>query len=267
MVLDGELYARAAPGLRDVRLLQGGHEIAYALEESFDEPALSHPDKDRTVYTTVLRIPLQEVHAARSSSEGAGPGYGGSAMLPAHVPVERMQLEPVAQGLAAAGHTPVPISLVATPRALAALPEGGPARSERIGGTPAAAAPVEVTALGANLQNDATVSVAVRSAYFAAVLLQMRQRLLCFRPLGAAPVVMVFGNERARPVRYDFSTLYHPLATPVLGQLGPVQVNPAYRRPAAHAPLWTTRRSVLLLCFGVPLLALFVALPLLSGRD
>ena len=266
MVLDGELYARAAPGLRDVRLLQQGREMPYALEESFDEPALDHPAKDRTVYTTVLRIPVQEVHTTRSSSEGAGPVYGGSAVLAAHVPIERMQLEPVAQGLADAGHTPVQISLVATPRTVAALPAGGSSRSERISDTLALAAPVEMTALGANLQNDAMVSVAVRSAYFAAVLLQMRQRLLCFRPLGAAPVVMVFGNERARPVRYDFSTLYHPLATPVLGQMGPVQVNSAFRRPAAHAPLWTTRRSVLLLCLGVPLLAL-LALPLLSGRD
>lgn len=268
VVLDSELYARAAPGLRDVRLLQGGREVPYALEESFDEPALNHPANDRAVYTTVLRIPLQSVSASQRGTHDADQVFWGTAVLPAHVPVERMQLEPVAQGLAEAVHTPVLFSLTATPRIGAAASTGGTHQREQISEMlPAAAAPVELTALGANLQNDATVSVAVQSGRFAAVLLQMRQRLLCFRPLDAAPVTLLFGNEQARPVRYDFSTLYHPLATPALAQLGPVQVNPAYREPATRVPFWTMRHGLLLLCLLVPpFLLLMVALPRLAAR-
>ncbi len=259
MVLDGELYAHAAPGLRDLRLLQGGLEVPYALEESFDESALSNPAGDRALYTTVLQIPL---HASRLGLRDLGetstPTNRGEAVLAAHVPAERIQLVPGPNGLSDAQRTPVKLSLSATPLTRGAEPSSLAPDSEVIDDVLPAASPVRLTAIGANLQNDARVSVAVSSEQFAVVLLQMRQRLLCFRPSPGLPLRMVFGNEHAKPVRYDSMLYYHPLAAPVLAHLGPVEPNPAYRSPAVHAPWWIGRRAVLLAC------ALFLAFVLMA---
>ncbi len=60
-VVDADLYAHAAPGLRDVRLMQDGRELPYAIDVSFDTrvgEAAPPPADDRAQYEVVQTIPL-----------------------------------------------------------------------------------------------------------------------------------------------------------------------------------------------------------------
>ena len=253
VLVDADLYTKAAPGLRDLRLLQDGRELAYALQESYDAGALdSHAPArmlaDRSLYTTVLRIPL---NAAPTTQSGA-------ALLFRHVPVERMELVP------SGGSGQVHFRLLASPtedRAHAG--QRAPAEPEVIDDELSAASPVEITALGANLQNDASVAIAVDGgARFSEVLLQMHQRSICYQPLSRSPLVLLFGNPDARPVHYSYATNFHPVAKPLLAIMGPTEPNPAYRRTTPQHLF--TRQSRLMIALVVGMAAfLLTALPLL----
>jgi hypothetical protein len=88
--------------------------------------------------------------------------------------------------------------------------------------------------LGANLQESALVEVAVDNGNDAplpitAVLLEMRQRKLCF-DLSAAPNLELFYGDPTLPApQYDSSRLFSPSARMVSARLGPEQENKAYR--------------------------------------
>lgn len=266
VVLDGELYARSAPGLRDVRLVQDSLEVPYALEESFDE-AFSGADgvrggaPDRSLFTTVLQIRL-------SAAASPGPEKASAAVLPARVPVERILFVPAAQssnGAAQGGH---PAALQRFRLVATVLPASGTASAdgELIEGSITASRPYDLTAIGANLQQRALVRVAVEpgAQTYSSVVLQMRQRSLCFRPLSSASLQLLFGNDAARPPRYDYASHYMPVAMPLLATLGPTTPNPAYRpaRPKPLLPLSGREKFFLLL--GVTSMALMLTcLPLL----
>ncbi|MGI4755870.1 MAG: hypothetical protein ACRYGF_03365 [Janthinobacterium lividum] len=278
VLLDAEVYAAASPGLRDVRLLQDGHEIAYALQESYDKPALhAGPDGkqllDRSVYTTVLQIPLKEVRSEGSPLlDGSGLTAYGEAMLPGHVPVERIALVPDQAMLARpiegqTSPTVVHLYLSATPTARLGSSALQPIAAEVIEDNLDADQPVEQTAIGANLQSSARVAVTVQrgSRQYSNVLLQMHQRSICYQPLSSAPLLLLYGNEDARPVRYDYSAHYRPTSAPLFGLLGRAELNPGYHAKAATASEWRiTRLQRLLLAVGVALVGfLLTAVPLL----
>ena len=91
-VLDTDLFAGAAPGLRDLRLVQDGHELAYAIDESVDEHANS--ENDRSIYDTVATTAFTGTEAPGSVFPKPSPTGDriATAFLPARVPVERLRL-------------------------------------------------------------------------------------------------------------------------------------------------------------------------------
>ena len=251
VVLDADLYAASAPGLRDVRLLQDGQEIAYALQESYDERALhTEGDGDRSVYTTVLTVPLS----------GEGRWEQGAAVLPQHVPVERIDLiENAAPALPSGA---IHMRLVVTPNAAA------PVVGEVIEVDLAAASPVERTAIGANLQRSARVDLGIDpgEGHYSKALLQMRQRSLCYQPLSAAPLLLLYGNADAPPVRYAYAAHYQPRAQALLASFGPAQRNEDYH-PKAQKPFTLTRNQRSSLAVFVAAAGfLLMAVPLLRRR-
>lgn len=269
VVLDAEVYARSAPGLRDVRLLQEGREVAYALEESSDEhysPAGGAPD--RSLFTTVLQVPLHRAAA------GSGQSFHvvGSGVLPARVPVERILFVPSLQEATQRSKSFIAgqsqhFRLVATTTTDPLRPAA--AASEEIEGEVAAAQPSDLTAIGANLQDSATIDVAVDadSETYASVSLQMRQRSLCFQPRSEAPLLLVLGNDAARPVRYDYALHYKPVAVPLLGALGPVERNPTYRAaPRAQAFHVSRTQRLVLASAAVIAAVLLLTLPLITPK-
>jgi hypothetical protein len=92
VVLDANLFAAAAPGLRDVRLLQDGREVAYAIDESVDE----HPgsDDDRSVYDTVATTKFTSTGILGTAVHGSSTTTDRTAtvLIPRRVPVERLRL-------------------------------------------------------------------------------------------------------------------------------------------------------------------------------
>jgi hypothetical protein len=88
--------------------------------------------------------------------------------------------------------------------------------------------------LGANLQQNAKLEVAVDNGDDAplpitAILLETRQRKLCF-DVSAAPSPELFYGDPALPApRYDYARLFSPSARTVSAQLGPEQKNETYR--------------------------------------
>ncbi len=249
-VLDADLYTAAAPGLRDVRLVQDGREIAYALAESYDEPALhagpaGSNQTDRSLYTTVLRIPLMNVTPPKPAGTPSETIEQGAAVLLQRVPVERVEFT-----ADAVKNTPLPLSrsrplatiffrLLATPNlhGIARTAQQQPTAGELIEDRLDADHPVERTAIGANLQGSARVLVTVQpgSRHYSGVLLEMHQRSICYQPLTSAPLMLFYGNGDARPKHYEYSSHYRPTSTPLLAHLGPAQRNPNYRSEPARA--------------------------------
>lgn len=261
VVLDAKLYADAAPGLRDVRLLQNGREIAYALQESYDERAQHTAySGDRSLYTTVLKVPLTD----------AGPLQHGEAVLLQHVPVERMELtldeDTPAKPNSTAGR--VRFRLVATPYSHVALNARQPATGEVIEDDLDAQSPIEQTAIGANLQGSARIDITVKAGpqHFTSASLQMHQRSLCFQPLSSAPLMLLYGNAGALPVRYAYAAHYQPRAETLLASLGPAQPSGSYQ-PRVNRAFTLTRRQRLGLAVFIAVGGFLVtAVPLLRRR-
>jgi hypothetical protein len=88
--------------------------------------------------------------------------------------------------------------------------------------------------LGANLQESAQVEVAVDNGDDAplpitAVLLEMRQRKLCFDVSDVHSPELFYGDPTLPAPQYDSARLFSPSARIVSAQLGPEQENAAYR--------------------------------------
>lgn len=96
--------------------------------------------------------------------------------------------------------------------------------------------------LGANLQGPATVEVAVDngddpSLPITAVQLEMRQRKLCFSAPTAQPVTLFYGDAGLDAPQYDYARLFSTVAHANSAQLGPEELNPAYRLRPDTRPL------------------------------
>jgi hypothetical protein len=88
--------------------------------------------------------------------------------------------------------------------------------------------------LGANLQESAKVEVAVDNGDdvpvpFTAILLELRQREICFDASAANRPELFYGDPALPTPKYDYARLFSPSAHLVQAQLGPEQSNQAYR--------------------------------------
>jgi hypothetical protein len=94
--------------------------------------------------------------------------------------------------------------------------------------------------LGSNLQNAATAEVAIKNGDdtplpITAVRLEMRQRKLCFDVSATQPLTLFYGDPGLTAPQYDYARLFAPSRDVQAAQLGPEQLNPAYRpRPDAR---------------------------------
>lgn len=225
-LVDADLYAHAAPGLRDVRLLQDGRELPYAMDVSFDTrvgEAAPPPPDDRAIYQIVQVIALRP---QPTGIDGTPPGsYVGESLLSAHVPMERIRLDPAPPGAAT-------IDLYAAARM-------NLRQTEEMHATLTSAQPAKPFTIGANLQEEADVLVRVHQPGPApkGVVLEMRRRELCYRPRSASPIRMLLGNTNAQPARYDYALHFQPSASPLMAAMGPLVANPAYRQAQPAKPV------------------------------
>jgi hypothetical protein len=88
--------------------------------------------------------------------------------------------------------------------------------------------------LGANLQDNAQVEVAVDNGDDAplpitGVLLEMRERKLCFDVSAASSPELFYGDPTLPAPQYDIARLFSTSARMVSARLGPEQKNAAYR--------------------------------------
>jgi hypothetical protein len=263
VVLDADLFANAAPGLRDVRVLQGQRELQYAVDESHDDRETSIgaiPSDDRSIFDVVGVVPLTS-GAERSGGEPLdGPGRIALFLLPAHVPVERITLRGAldAKAKVMVRATPHPADSPVQPTEIVDL-EAAPGRLS-----------VPVT-LGANLQDAADVVVGVTPATSAltAVVFEMRRRELCYKPITDEPVRMVYGDSDAQSIHYDYALHYKPTATPLLATVGPREMNPVYGPPVVAEPFLTLRQKLgvaIGLCVGM-IVVTFGALALMLRKQ
>ena len=259
-VLDAALFAGAAPGLRDVRLVQDGRELAFATDISQDDRGargLNANGEERALYETALVVPA---HAAQwPGAPGNGDAalhpehptgwFYGQALLPAHVPVERLRLESPVKGN----------ELLSLRAAEAERPED----AESVEATLTPEHPSLAFTLGANLQTDAEVRLGAHGdgAVVSAFVLEMRRREICYQPMGRSPVMLFFGNSKALPVHYAFSRDFLPKASPLLSEIGPVRFNPAFQ--ALGLPQASPLRGRLILAILAGALTLALTLGLL----
>lgn len=252
-VLDASLFAAAAPGLRDVRLLQDGRELAYATDISYDDHRglASAADADRSLYEVALVVPAHRsapsdpLDHGRDSSPLERPPvwFSGEGLLPAHVPVERVRLNPAPAGIASLS--------------LRAAEAGRPASAEFIQATVTPEHPSAAFTIGANLQQAAQVRLDVQGdpAQVPSFVLEMRRRELCYQPLSSSPLLLLFGNPAAPLVHYDYAAHYRPKAAPLLASLGPATANPQYREqapaPRAFSPKAKLSLALLACAFGL----------------
>jgi hypothetical protein len=247
VVLDADLFANAAPGLRDVRVLQGNRELQYAVDESHDGRETSSgmmPADDRSVFDVVDEKNLSPwgTPDPQHASDGSVilPAWRAQFLLPAHVPVERITFR---------GKADVPLHVSVRASVNHTEPE--------VISLEAAAGQLSIpVTLGANLQDMAEVDVLVAPApkSLTAITFEMRRREICYKPITEEPVRIVYGDENAQAIHYDYALHYKPTATPVLASIGPREVNPAYEPPVVTQPFLTLRQKlgiVIGLCVGM----------------
>jgi hypothetical protein len=243
VVLDADVFAKAAPGLRDVRLLQGDRELPYAVAESHDDREIASgrtPADDRSIFDTVGVAKLDK-------------GLRAEFQLPPHVPVERITLNGSAS-------EPVVVNVNATP--LEGAPEPEIVRMKAAAGQRS----LPVT-LGANLQHMAGVTVAVTPAVSAltVVAFEMRRREICYQPVSSQPIRMLFGDEDAAPIHYDYAAHYKPTAMPSLAVMGPRETNWDYLAPAPVRPFAFSLKDRLGIAMGLCVAMLVVTLGAIAG--
>ncbi len=227
VVLDAATFANAAPALRDLRLFQDGTELAYVVEESYDERALNSgvtPVDDRSEY--------EAVYVARMVPRSAAgvAGLSGSATVPSElyqrfildgrVPVERLRIN---------SSTPTAHEVTISARPLASGTAQPFEQERRKLDAEHVAWPFT---LGANLQGQAEILlVDETSQRTESIILEMRRRSLCYQPRSASPLVLYLGGGEGMAAKVyglanGFSTsLQRPYAT-----LGPLEPNPDLQR-------------------------------------
>jgi hypothetical protein len=124
--------------------------------------------------------------------------------------------------------------------------------------------------LGANLQGHATVEVAVDNGDdaplpIASVQLEMRQRKLCFSAPTAKPVTLFYGDAGLNAPQYDYARLFSMMTRANSAQLGPEQLNPAYRSRPDTRPL-TDRYPDLLWIALLAVICILAVVALHSAR-
>ena len=247
-VVDADLYAHAAPGLRDVRLMQDGQELPYAMDVSFDTrvgDAAPPPADDRALYEPVQTIPLLPQPAAAIAGlrmDDVPDTYYSEVLLSAHVPVERIRIVPAPKAEAT-------VMLRASARMQLQ-------QAEELRATLTMTQPTVPFTIGANLQEPADVLVRVvqHGSVPQAVVLEMRRREICYQPRSMSPVHLLVGNATALPPTYDYALSFRPTAHPLMAAMGPMTTNPAYVTPAAVTPMlrstsgvrWTVMLVILL---------------------
>jgi hypothetical protein len=122
--------------------------------------------------------------------------------------------------------------------------------------------------LGSNLQDPATVEAVIENGDDAplpitAVHLEMRQRNLCFEAPSAQPLTLFYGDPPLAAPQYDYARLFSSATIIHPAQLGPEQLNPAYRPRPDTRPL-TERHPDLL---WIALLAVICSLAFVAIRS
>ena len=122
--------------------------------------------------------------------------------------------------------------------------------------------------LGSNLQDPATAEVVIENGDDAplpvtAVRLEMRQRNLCFDSPNAQPLTLFYGDPALAAPQYDYARLFSAATHIHPAQLGPEQLNPAYRPRPDTRPL-TERHPDLL---WIALLAVICSLAFVAIRS
>lgn len=125
--------------------------------------------------------------------------------------------------------------------------------------------------LGANMQGPANVRVAIDNGDdtplpVTAVRLEMRQRKLCFDALTAQPLTLFYGDAALAAPQYDYARLFAPAAHTSTAQLGPEQLNPAYRPRPDTRPL-TERYPDLLWIALLAVICILAVIALRSSRS
>lgn len=246
ILLDAATFANAAPALRDLRLFQDGAELPYAIEESYDPRALESgvtSTNDRSLYEPVLTATMQRQHSDLPPVRVAKAGTLHATFdLPAHVPVERLRLDP-------APTTPTLLHLHATERRSLSAPQlatpGAP--TETVTVTVDAANPSAPLTLGVNLQHAATVAVTLDDAgdMPQTLVLEMRRRSLCYEPRSAAPLTLYLGGGPGVAAKsYSYATSFSTALDRPYATLGPLVPNPDDAETAAK-PVDLQRKRLL----------------------
>ncbi len=119
--------------------------------------------------------------------------------------------------------------------------------------------------LGSNLQSPATAEVAVENGDdtplpLTAVKLEMRERKLCFNAPTDKPLTLFYGDPALTAPQYDYARLFSAAGPIHTSQLGPQQMNPAYRPRPDSRPI-TERHPDLL---WIALLAVVCSLAIVA---
>jgi hypothetical protein len=127
-------------------------------------------------------------------------------------------------------------------------------------------------AIGSNMQRPATIEVAIENGDapplpIAAVLLQMRQRRICFDATAAtdttAPVSLYYGDPALEAPAYDYARLFQPSAVPRVATLQAEMPNPRFTARREARP-FTSRHPELI---WIALLGLVCVLALATFRS
>src|SRR5258708_13186749 len=118
------------------------------------------------------------------------------------------------------------------------------------------------------MESGATVEVEVENGDDAAlpinaVRLEMRQRKICFDISSSQPLTLYYGDPALTAPQYDYARLFSPSYAMRTAQLGPEQLNTAYRDRPDSRPL-TDRHPHLL---WIVLLVVLCILPCIALRS
>ncbi len=124
--------------------------------------------------------------------------------------------------------------------------------------------------LGANMQDVATVEVAVDNGGaaplpIAAIRLEMRERKLCFDISNGRPLTLFYGDPALTAPQYDYARRFAPSNSVRTAQLGPEQLNPAYRDSLDARPL-TDRKPNLLWIVLLVVVCLFAVVAIRAAK-
>lgn len=192
--------------------------------------------------------------------------------VPAHLPIERVRI------VLAAGKTPnLTRPVLITSHVSGESESSGEqirgtiarVRSTR-GGTVLSLDQLSLPAiLGANLQRPAEVEVAIENANdpplpLASVVLETRQRQICFDLSAAAPLTLFYGDPALEPPQYDYQQHFRPDPAMRNAVLGPEQANPHYVPREDTRSL--TKRHPRMLALGTMLVVCLVAVLTLRSK-